>query len=268
MKSFTLAVVLPFLLFGCESGRSLAELCKQNQEICNEFGQDSWCKSERNGVARARIALKENIKDLQKYNLLVSYEGYIKCMSLASQIQHIKLKEKTTSRIHNLLKAQANLAELSDQTVTSNHPHLLYYHWSRDGNEKALEEFLKLEGTRALENTTAQYHLATYYTKRDIQKTLMFIYHALELHEQGTTLNPEIFQSLATIFTNKNMYKQAYIWLKIYNLVHVKKNEKDLIDKSLINYQSTYNLDGTFLDKVAYNTLEKIESGQFNSPKF
>lgn len=254
------------LLNGCEDGVNLTQLCNDNAEICNEFGQDSWCKVPRIDVALNRIKVQNKNLDGDKYNLLVAYEGYIKCMSLASQIQHIKLKEKTTLRKNNLFKAKASLALLSEQNINSKHPHLLYYYWSRESNDLALAEFLKLEGTAILENSTAQYHLATYYIKRDRTKTLGLLYRALELHEPGTTLSPEILQTLATIFTQNKQYKQAYIWLRTYQL-SLEKPDK-MIEVSLNNYQQGKDLDADFLDEVANTTLSKIEAGRFTSPSY
>jgi hypothetical protein len=187
-------------------------------------------------------------------------------MSLASQIQHIKLKSKTVVRTNNLLKAKAHLAEHTEATMNSNHPNLLYYHWTRRSDEQALAKFLTLEGSKILENPTAQYHLATYYVKRDINKTLGLLFHALELHQQGTEVEVEIFQTLATIFTNKEAYKQAYIWLKVYQLAQKDSNKE--VEDNLALYQQGYKLDGDFLDDVAENTLENILVGKFTSPKF
>mgnify|MGYP001568454970 CR=1 FL=1 len=255
-----------FLLFSCDSGKSLAELCKKNPEICHEFGEDSWCKSERVNVALSRIAVKTQKQDLQKYHLLVAYEGYVDCMSLASQIQHIKLKEKTTLRKNNLLKAKAQLAELSDQTLDSKHPHLLYYHWSRELNENALQQFIQLEGSSELENSISQYHLATYYAKKDLNKTLGLLFHALELHQPKEKLIPEVLQTLATIFTNKEKPKLAYIWLKTYQLVVNSKGNQVALNLKLL--ANNHALDVDFLDKVAQNTLDKIKQGKFKAPKY
>lgn len=260
------AAFLTLFLSGCGDNVNLVQLCKDNEEICNEFGQDSWCKSERIDVALNRIKVKNNNLDTGKYNLLIAYEGYIKCMSLASQIQHIKLKEKTTVRKNNLSKAKNNMSLLSEQSAESKHPHLLYYYWSRESNVLALEEFLKLEGSDILENSTAQFHLATYYIKRNTKKTLGLLYHALELHQPGTQLSPEVLQSLATIFTQKKQYKQAYIWLRTYQLLLDKPNK--MIETSLIGYQQAKKLDAEFLDEVASTTLAKIEAGKFTSPSY
>lgn len=266
MKLLTLFFSL-FLLVACDGKKSVAELCKDNPEICQEFGQDSWCKRERIDVALARIDLKTINRDPQKYNLLVAYEEYVACMGLASQIQHIKLKEKTTMRKNNLFKAKAKLAELSDQTLDSTHPHLLYYHWSRDLNKNSLAQFLKLEGSPELENSLSQFQLATYYAKKDKRKTLRLLFHSLELRQPDEKLIPEVFETLATIFTNKDKPKQAYIWLKIYQLVTPKNDNKQLVQQ-LTQYQSAYSLDGEFLDDVAANTLANIESGKFKAPKY
>lgn len=255
-----------FLLLSCDSSKSLADLCKENPQICHEFGEDSWCKRERVDVALARIALKTQKQDLQKYHLLVAYEGYVSCMSLASQIQHIKLKEKTTLRKNNLLKAKAQLAELSEQTLSSKHPHLLYYHWSRELNKESLQQFIQLEGTNELENAISQYHLASYYSKKDLNKTLALLFHALELHQPKEKLIPEVLQTLATIFTNKNKPKQAYIWLKIYQLVE--NDNSTQIEFSLQQLAKNHKLNVDFLDKVAKNTLDKIEQGEFKTPKY
>lgn len=254
------------LLSSCDGKKSLAELCKENPEICQEFGQDSWCKRERNNVALGRINLKNAPKDANKYKLLVAYEHYVDCMGLASQIQHIKLKEKTTMRKDNLLKAEAKLAKLASETLDSAHPHLLYYHWSRELNRDSLAQFLQLEGSPALENSLSQFQLATYYAKKDRNKTLQLLFRSLELHQVGEALIPEIFETLTTVFTNKNNPKQAYIWLKVYQLVIPKSDKK--IKQRLKQYQVAYSLDSDFLDDVASNTLANIESGKFKSPKY
>lgn len=262
---YVFVVLLP-LIHGCDESTNLVQLCKENQEICNEFGQDNWCKVERIDIALSRIKVKENQLDADKYKLLLAYEDYITCMALASQIQHVKLKEKTVLRKENLYKAKGNLSILIEQTTDSKHPHLLYYQWSRESNDLALEQFLALEGSSALENATDQYHLATYYVKRDATKTLGLLYHSLELHKPDTELLPEVLQTLTTIFTKKKQYKQAYIWLRAYQLLQDEPNK--MIESSLRSYQQAESLNMAFLDDVASSTLEKIEAGEFVSPNY
>lgn len=260
-----IAVLFTLLLSGCGERAKLKSLCNDNAEICNELAQDSWCKRQRVAVILNKIEVKKNNLDTDKYNLLIAYEGYIKCMSIAAQIQYLKLKEKTTRRNNNILKAKEYLLLLSKETSLSKHPLLLYYQWTRESNKLALKHFLQLEGSPLFDNSTSQYHLATYYIKRDPNKTLGLLYRALELHEPGTEITPDILATLATILTKKKQYKQAYIWLRTYQLLLDKPDEK--IELRLSQYQKEKTLDTDFLDEVARATLAKINTGKFTSPK-
>lgn len=254
-----------FLLIGCDTGPDLAKICKENPELCNEFIEDSWCKRERVNTIFAKYDLSVQQKDKQKYNLLIAYEDFAACMDHASQIEHIKLKHKKTNRIQNSVKAKERIKELSEETSNSEHPELLYFHWTRYLNERSLSKFLKMEGSSALETPESQFHLATYYIKRDPDKTLDLLFHSLELIKEGNTINKEVFKSLTTIFTDKKEFKQAYIWLKILSLYD--PEDEDISEKSLQDYSQFYKLDAEFLDRVAKATLEKISAGQFTAPK-
>jgi hypothetical protein len=265
MKKIIGCFLLLFLLSACDNKPNFAELCESNSEICNEFKEDSWCKRERIVVGFANLEQKQKATDLHQFNQLLAYEGYAQCMAHASKIEHIKLKHKQTMRVNNTIKARKRIKEISKLTKNSEHPHLLYYHWSRYINEEALTKFLAQEGSSALENPQSQFNLATYYTKIDPKKTLALLYHALELYQAGEKLNPEIFQSISTIFIKKQQAKQVYIWLRILRLYSPKN--KEVTERSLDNYVVGYKLNKALLDKVAMVTLEKIEAGKFESPR-
>ncbi|MBA6262266.1 DUF2989 domain-containing protein [Colwellia sp. Bg11-12] len=265
MKTILGFFSLLFLLSACDNQPNFAELCENNTEICDEFKEDSWCKRERIMVGFANLEHKSNASDLQKYHQLLSYENYAQCMVHASKIEHIKLKHKQTMRVDNAIKAKNRIKEISKETEMSEHPHLLYYHWSRYINEGALDKFLAQEGSIALENPRSQFNLATYYTKIDPKKTLKLLYHSLELSNENEQINPEIFESISTIFVEKQQVKQVYIWLRILRLYM--PDHKEVTEKSLDNYISGYNLDKNLLDKVAKSTLDRIKSGTFKAPK-
>lgn len=253
-------------LTSCDSGPSFAQLCDENPKICAEFHEDSWCKKERIKVGAANIAYKKEQKDINLFHQLIAYENYEKCVSHAAKIEHIKLKEKKTKRIDNMMKARARIEELSEQSINSEHPRLLYFHWTRYLNEASLEKFLLLEGSAALETPESQFELATYYAKRDQKKTLQLLFHSLELTNVGDTINDEIFKSLTSIFADKGEFKQAYIWLKVLALYD--PQDEDLSEATLTNYREQYELDGEFLDKVAHSTLNHIVNATFTRPDF
>ena len=255
---------------GCDNAPSMAEMCELDAQICLDIQEDNWCKKERKAMLMANTEMHLTKEGYQKegktYDLLLSLETYADCMGLASQIEHIKLKEKKTKRTNNYLNAKKHIEEISEQHIDSEHPLILYFLWSRYQNTTALEDFLDMEGSAALESPEAQLHLATYYAKRDREKTLSLLFHALELYQEGEVVNYEIFKSIATIFTDKKEYKQAYIWLKVLNLYA--PQDQELNEANLANYAQSFNLNATFLDQVANKTLEKINQGQFIAPRF
>jgi|TARA_R110002012_G_scaffold73642_1_gene187545 hypothetical protein len=265
MKFYKIASFLPLCaLMACENGPNFAELCDQNPEICQEFQEDTWCKRERIAVGFANLAHKIEASDSNKFQQLIAYEGYEKCMAHASKIEHIKLKVKKTRRINNVMKAQARIKEISLATQHSEHPDLLFFHWSRYLNEQALSKFIALEGNELLERPNRQVNLASYYAKRDPKKTLNLLYHALELYESDDTLDTEIFKSIASIFADRKEYKQAYIWSKILHSYN--PEDTTITEKGLDSYAKASGLDREFLDKVASSTLNKITAGRFTSP--
>ncbi len=265
MKIQFLAVVSVLLLSSCDNGPDLAQLCAENPDICNEFAEDNWCRQERKDVAFARYSFKQTQQDKQQYDLLLAYEQYAKCMNHASKIENIKLKQKKRIRIDNYLKAKKAIQVISEQTQNSEQPELLFYHWSRYLNEDALTKFLALEGTTALETSESQFNLATYYIKKDVDKTVALLFYSLELVKPESPVNAEIFKTLTTIYTDKGEFKQAYVWLKILKLY---APEDDTINaETLKQYVNSYQLDEKFLDKVAQTTLAKIVAGQFVSPR-
>ncbi|WP_441003613.1 DUF2989 domain-containing protein [Pseudocolwellia agarivorans] len=260
----SLFVILIIAISACNKAPTFADLCDENPKICNEFKEDTWCKKERIAVGFANLSHQQKPDDAGKYKQLISYENYAQCMNHASKIEHIKFKEKQTMRVTNVVKAKQKIKEISQATENSNHPHLLYYHWSRYLNKNALQTFLDLESTNKLETPDLQFNLATYYAKRDQSKTLKLLYHALELTNENEAVNTEIFKSIATIFADKKKYTQVYIWSQI--LATYSPEDETIKNVNLQSYAQTFNLDQEFLDTVALKTLNTILEGKFKAP--
>jgi len=253
-----------FSLFSCDNSPSFAELCEMHGEICHEFEQDSWCKRERISVGFANLEHVKTPLDPQKFQQLIAYENYAKCMAHASKIEHIKFKNKQVMRVNNLLKAREQIDFISKQTRKSLHPDLLYFHWSRYLNRKALAKFLALENTSQLETPRLQLNLATYYVKIDKEKTLQLLHHSLELSNDDALIDVEVFKSLSTIFADKRNFDKAYIWSKVLNLYA--SDDESVTERSLENYSRAYNLNSDILEEKAEDLLESILDGQFKAP--
>lgn len=252
-------------LYGCDKGPKISEICQEHTQICADLQEDNWCRKERKDVIVGFDVLQKEPTDEKKYRMLLAYEHYANCMDKASLIEHKKLKEKKNVRITNAIKAKTRISELSNETSESENPLILHYNWSRFNNKNALNKLLALEGTSAVETSESQFNLATYYVKRKPEKTLSFLFHALELYEQDDEINTEIFKSLTTLFMDLEKPKQAYIWLKVLELHS--PSDKGFNEQTLDLYVQRYKLDKEFLNRVAESTLENVLKGTFVTPK-
>src|SRR6056300_853476 len=99
MKSIPLALVAVLALSGCEEPLTLRQICQEKPKICADLTKDGHCKNERMDVIFKRYYEAKLPSDKNRYELLMKVEKYSQCMSLASQIEHIKLKGKTSERV-------------------------------------------------------------------------------------------------------------------------------------------------------------------------
>lgn len=262
LKRITLLALL-VSLSGCDSGKTVREICNDHSEFCADLNTDSHCNTQRADVISLRYTESKKPDDEVKYQLLTAFSKYAQCVELASSIEHIKLKEKTTSRVNGHLTALKEINRLSRETVNSNHPGLLYYHWSVNGNEGAMDALIKLDQQGELETTKFQYQLATYYIKFNRDIAIDKLYHALELNPAGQMPTSEIFTSLTNIYYQMEEYKLAYIWALVATEAGVKN-----IDLAPLEYELTAQGKSlSQLDELADSTYSKVLSGSFTSPR-
>ena len=172
-KRITLAFAI--LLTGCEESLTVEGICVQSPAMCNDLNQDSHCKAQRERTIFSRHLESLQPTDEHKYQLLKAFEHYNQCIALAANIQHIKLKSKTTARRRAHLTSMREIARIYQQTKHTSHPGLLYYHWSRNNDESALTRLLALEHTAEVEQSAEmQFYLASYYIKVDEEKAINF----------------------------------------------------------------------------------------------
>ena len=139
-------IIAPFLLIqGCGDEVSVRDVCDNTPGMCSDLNTDGHCNVERSQVIVARHYEKAQPTDENKYTLLDNFEQYSRCIYRAAGIEHIKLKDKKTSRVNGYLTSLAEIKRLSNETVNSTYPKLLYYHWSRNGSEEAMEKLLQQE---------------------------------------------------------------------------------------------------------------------------
>ncbi len=259
-----LLVVLIFSVTGCDgmSQKSIANICEDESSFCSDLNADSWCRAEKSIIIRARYNDSIEPRDINKYDLLLAFEDYKKCIDKASKIEHIKFKEKQAGRVEGLLTAERELRRLSKETRDSKDPHLLYYHWSRHNNEDALKHFMEYRDSGELETSELQVALASYYTKFDLPKTVKTLQHALELHEKDDEIDTSIFSSLTTIYMKLEKFDKAYIW----GLIAVEHDVQDLDIVQVEALLIQQGINTKALEERAKSYSKAIDKGQFIRP--
>jgi len=263
MKIKYALIFAPLFIVGCERQITVREVCDVNANFCNDLNTDGHCNAIRSEVIVKRYLEKQDPSDESKYKLLLDFEEYSSCIHLASQIEHIKLKEKKNSRIKGYMTSIREIKRLTAETKDTSHPGMLYYQWSHTNDESALNKFLSLEDSKSMKNTQMQFLLATYYIKFDLEKTVNLLYRALELNPEGATPNNEIYKTLVNIFYKQKKYKHAYIWALISKESGIENIEITPLEHMLESQGKSL----TNLEKLASKTQEQIESGTFFSPR-
>jgi len=260
-----LIVVLGVLtLAGCEKPLSLAQVCKETPGFCNDLNKDNHCREQRSNTILQRYIEYKHPTDENKYQLLKEFESYYQCITLAAKIEHIKLKEKKTSRVEGKLTSIKEMTRLYQDTKSTNHPGLLYYHWSRNNDQRALTKFLALEhDERVTTSAEMQLFLASYYIKFNDDKTIDLLYKTLELNKAQQIPDPEVFTSLVSLFYKQQNYKHAYVFSKVAQMSGIENVDIFAVEQQLAS--SRKNLDS--LDSLAQQTFQQIRAGKFVSPR-
>ncbi|AXQ98226.1 DUF2989 domain-containing protein [Pseudoalteromonas piscicida] len=257
-------VFAALLLAGCDDTLTLNQVCSETPGFCEDLNTDSHCKDERASLIYARYHEYKSPTDDNKYDLLQNLESYNQCVSRAAKIEHIKLKEKTTSRVEGHLTALKEMTRIYNETKDSNHPGLLYYHWSRNNDRAAMNKLLNMQDDSRVQNDPEiQLFLAEFYAKVDDDKTVDILYRVLELNKSGHTPNPEVYSSLVSIFYKHEKYKHAYTFARVAQLSGVE--DIDIIP--VTNQLASMGKDLANLDSLAERTYESIQAGEFVSPR-
>lgn len=257
MKALPFTLVAMLCVSCSEERVSLRTICETNPQFCSDLNEDSRCKESRREVIIQRFEESKLPSEATQYQLIRAFENYSSCIELASGIEHIQLKEKTTSRVKGYLTSLAEIKRLSEANLHSDNPHWLYYHWSRNRSESHLEKFLLAEQKGELETPELQVSLASYYSKFNRKKSLHLLHHALELSQPNHAINPDIYASLASAYFKTKEYGASYHWAYLAKLSGAYNVELKTFEVHL----EMANLDTKKLTTLAKQTLRKIEQG-------
>ncbi len=261
---FISIIPVALLLAACgEKEVTLLQLCQSNKQYCDDLWDDSHCKDERRSVIFSRVSEAKLPSDANKYQLLMDFERYHKCMELAAGIEHIKLKEKTTERVKNVMVAQKEIKRLSAETTGSDHPGLAFYHWSREHSEPHLQKFLKAANAGELKTPELMFAYGQYWMDRDLDKAIETMLKTLTLYKAEQKIDTDIYTSLTTLYYKKQDFAASYHWALVAKKAGVERIEFQRILQDLAPQ-----VDKRKLEALAESTVLSLTEGQFKPPVY
>ncbi|MFQ2382243.1 DUF2989 domain-containing protein [Aeromonas dhakensis] len=244
---------------GCNDDR-IHNICSNHPELCQDLVDDGWCRYERTDIIRSRFYLKEEGTDRRKYELMRNLERYLKCAERSTNIEYKRAREQKSPRVEGMLAAGDQLAQLDAATRNAKDPYLLLWHWTNNTNELARQQFLALEGQPALEEPELQLALGGIYAKREPQKAIALMQHALSLYREGDQVNGRILTSLSTLYMGQKEYGQAYLWGKVSESF---QNAAEVSASRFSLYHSLSKQQQEGLDSQAAILVEQLKSGTY-----
>ena len=258
--------MITLLLSACfDSKVTTEQLCADHTALqCEELNmRDGQCLRQRDTLILSRFNVLKSNDDLDKLKTIKATHEYQTCLTSAAQIQPITAKGIKSKRSEALLHTYDAIDALSLELQDSKEPKVLFYRWVT-GDKAALREFLQLEGTQKLESTELQYALATFYTQRDGNKTILILNHALEIlteQDYQNGMHTIVIKSLASLNHKESNKEYAYIWALVgkgFELQVASEKQLDLL------YSFTEE-EKERLSRISETIQESIETQTFAS---
>lgn len=215
---------------GCKKLPPAEAICEDHPELCRGLNQGSWCKAERSSVVINEYSRKEENTDPNIYQALLAWEEYRDCIELAAHVEMKRLKIRQSQRVEGYIRAEEAIEDYLKSTTRTNHPGLLWYHWSRDGNKKAYRKFVRLEQSGQLNTPELVLNIAAHYAEEEKEIAVSYLLKAISMYEDEADIDLRIYRQLTTLLFQLEDYRHSYIWALI-----TKEKEPEVVDMSRLD---------------------------------
>lgn len=249
-------------IFGCDNGRNIQTICKNNPEICADLHKDGWCLAEKTKLIQSRYELIDNVNPTGKqlYQQLTYLEDYSRCIELASGVQHIIHTSRTADRARAFRLSTQNLSQLQDETRERQDPFMSYYQWTRFGDTDALNRLLAQENAGEVTEPFLLAQIATYYSNRNAIKAQQ-LYLTVFAEIQYADFDPNWLLGLAAAYRQTQALEKTYMLTKANLILTQQKYSEDKM-LALIGGNKTL---ATRLDEYAQNLINALEDGLYST---
>lgn len=306
----TLAFLALILLAGCDSNKvNLDEACESMGKMCINLSKDSRCSSLRRDVIVQAYKIKKEVTPKAKYNQLLSLEKYVECAEKSTWVEYkdpvskMLLSKSSGEKISpedliNLKKYQKRnkeakerrnvsfytskklLSDLNSSVENNKETHLLYWNWTRNGDESAMKKLIRLDDQGKVNDSLIIFSLAEELIRVNKNKGIAKMIRSLSKYPEdqyvkqsdgsgfdkldsvpNRKLHIQILQSLSSSYFRKKEYEKSYIFAKLLMLNGNNTADPDMI-LSRFDKKNIRLIDG--LDDKADLIHKKLKNGEFN----
>ncbi|MBM7454354.1 hypothetical protein HNR62_000178 [Oceanisphaera litoralis] len=146
---------------------------------------------------------------------MVNIKRYHDCLDPLLSIEYTKRKERKNDKLEAVIKAKAALTQLEQQTLDSDYPYLLLWHWQHRGDRLAKARFIKQADMPEMQQPDLQNALAELLIIRDGPAAMRALHRALSLYEAEATVDTDIIANLLTLYIRERRYRDVWIWSRV-----------------------------------------------------
>jgi len=257
-------IAISGLLVSCSELNDVVSICENDSTICQDLNTDKWCQSERDNLIVSRFNLKQNTSEQGQYSLLTSLNDYQECIKIAALIEPRQHPELKTQRVAAMLSTYDELLAVEKDTLSSNNPYILNYHWQSHNNKNARQRFITLSKQQTFTDPLLYLALANI-EDHNVNKTIRHLLQGISLLDGNgnNKMTTKLLYGLITAYMQKRSYERAYMWSHTAIILDLEN-----INLTLFNQHKIAQTEKGRLEKLAQKMGKQIETQQFTAESY
>ncbi len=255
-------IAITSLLAACGEPNDVVTICANDDALCQDLNSDTWCQRERDSLITARFHLKQDETEQAQYSLLTSLSAYQECIKIAALIEPRTHPELKTLRVSAMLSTYDELLALEKQTLNSNNPYILNYHWVTHNNEAAKRRFITLSKKQSFDDPELYFAIANIYDN-NTDKATENLLKGIRLIDDDHEMTTKLIYGLITTYMHQRRYDLAYLWSHVAIILDVKN-----INLTLFTHNKIPQIKKVRLEELATRIAVQIEEQEFTDKSY
>ena len=255
-------IAITSLLAACGEPNDVVTICENDDALCQNLNSDTWCQRERDSLITARFHLKQDETEQAQYSLLTSLSAYQECIKIAALIEPRTHPELKTLRVSAMLSTYDELLALEKQTLNSNNPYILNYHWVTHNNEAAKRRFITLSKKQSFDDPELYFAIANIYDN-NTDKATENLLKGIRLIDDDHEMTTKLIYGLITTYMHQRRYDLAYLWSHVAIILDVKN-----INLTLFTHNKIPQIKKVRLEELATRIAVQIEEQEFTDKSY